>query len=648
MLDLWSQKSSWRDAADGIARDLGAPGAKLAIVAPAGAGRHAIARQLERSHGYAVVELPPYRDLDAPLHGAAQLASQAGLTPPGRQPEELAAAAGAAFAAANRGLALLLPASPGRPTAEGDAPTRDAIERMVSALAAIDPLRLAIVAPVGTRLRERIARQVELPRIRVDASGLRPDLLPPRFANAARALAAAIARHAWEWTPLEVRLQVGLVALGERPDEVGQPLAALVHRLVRQLTRWPSLDAAVRRLVRARRPLPASAVASVSRVDDEWLPLLTDCIGYGDSEVRIPELTRQVLIDALAAPRAEVEAAHAELARHHAALDGAHHVHDLGADRTVHWLEKVHHLALGGDDCADAWAAQAPAGREQLWERARYLSREGRRYREAAALYQRCLDEFGDDAYSRHYLAYNLERAGGDLGAVRAGYAAAIRDDRKNPWWHQRWIRFLIAHGTLAEARAAWRQAIAAIDPTGDQLRSSPWLAENLHYAVARRWLELGRVEDAREVVDEIPMPWRRDREELRDLDRWIASCEQALRLGESVYPSSTPLAERWQAPRALPPRRAGHALVDWAPGRVIAASAAEVTVILAPTPDDAQQVTYDAQRWRLLTGDPAEDAGGYVEHGRYADGEEIVRVAPDRDEAPAISAGELVARVVA
>jgi hypothetical protein len=219
-----------------------------------------------------------------------------------------------------------------------------------------------------------------------------------------------------------------------------------------------------------------------------------------------------------------------------------------------------------------------------------------------------------------------LERPLQSLDEIRAGYALAVRCEPTNPRWQQRWIRFLIAHGTLEEARVAWRLARQAIDPDGELMRGSPWLAINLHRMVARRWLALGRIDDARDVLAEIPKHWLEQEAELRDLVRVLAGHEQARTHGESVYPVSTPLEDRWTRPRSLRPRRGGKRLSWWGPGRVVEATADEVTVVIAPTPTEAQQVTYDAATWRRMASESASDAVGYFELGRYEGGDEVIR----------------------
>jgi hypothetical protein len=93
---------------------------------------------------------------------------------------------------------------------------------------------------------------------------------------------------------------------------------------------------------------------------------------------------------------------------------------------------------------------------------------------------------------------------------------------------------------------------------------------------------------------------------------------------------------------------RSGRKLIAWAPGRVVEARPTAVTVVVAPTPDEAQQLTFDAETWRRLAGEPAEDADGFFELGSYEDGEQVVRLVPDDGEGARLDReeAELLARV--
>jgi tetratricopeptide (TPR) repeat protein len=647
VLDLWNYRSGLKGQVAEIEKDLRLPGAKIAVRASVGSGRHSVVKQISSSMKVAVIELPSFEDLDSPLHGLVQLSTHAdtlsgviGAASCDFQQQTTLAAQ--ALADRDQAVIVLMPVPRSGSLGESDAPTRTRIEQMVSTLMSVPSLRMAVVATPETRLRSSFTRVYQLASPKIGAQNLLADELPGGFAPAARQLASWMSKRPdWASTPLEARLQVGLIALGEPPDQVGLRLEALAKKLVRQLRRWPSLGVAVQRLLLARRPLPAAAVVEVSGVEPQWEPLLTFCIGYGDEQIRVPEVTRQVLLEALQAKPADIEGAHASLARYHESLDGARSLRGLHQDQAINWMEKVHHLSLGGVACSAKWIEQELAGREQFWERARYLSHRLHQYRDAARIYQACIETFGNDPYSSHYLAYNLERAHTGLEQIRHGYSYAVESEPENPWWQQRWIRFLIAHGTVAEARAAWQQATSDVDPDGSKLRRSSWLALNMHFWVARRWLAVGNLREARDVLSEVPPSWLEQEAELQRLVEIIAAQEQAMELGESVYPVSTPIADRWVTPRALKPKRSGLPLVKWSPGRVVEANGEEVTVIVAPTPSEAQQLTFDAASWQRLAGEPAADAEGFFELGEYEGGEQVVRLVLDEGDRSRISLEE-------
>lgn len=632
MLSLFNVRNALKDSAGLVAEALQRDQVhRLVVRSPIGAGRHTLANNLEtRLHAH-VVEFPSYDDLDSPLHGLIQLASATGTLAEfdGERgtPREQAFAAARFLAEEGRPLVLLIPAPLSHPNDIREA-TRAEIDELIRQLGSIAKLKIILLSTTSHEDTwfDRSTKLL-LTTTMVSGNDIDPQQLPDRFAHAASKLRTWMQSHGTACSPIEARLQVGLIALGDGPDALGLPLEALARRMADQLARrFTTLGTAVRRLLIARHPLPEATVATLTGIDHEWLPLLTSCIGYGDGAVRVSEITRQVLLNALNASHEELEPAHQALAEHHASLDGATAVSGLSRVPAIHWLEKVHHLARGGDACAQEWARQQPAGREQVWERARILSKVKRRYADAADLFRSTIERFGLDTYSMHYLAYNLERARTSLAEVRAGYEYAVCEDHANPWWQQRWVRFLIAHGTLDEARQAWRAARVAVDPNGEEMRRSPWLALNLHGMVARRWLALGRLDDARDVLAEIPTYWLTQEAELRDLVRVLKSDEQGRRLGESVYPASAALEDRWIRPANLRQMRGGRRLLRWAPGRVMEATVDSVTVVLAPTPADAQQVTYDAASWKRMANEPAADAEGYFEIGHYEGGEAVVR----------------------
>src|SRR5204863_7458994 len=110
------------------------------------------------------------------------------------------------------------------------------------------------------------------------------------------------------------------------------------------------------------------------------LPLLTECIGYGSRDIRVPDQTRAALLDQfhhlrVSLNRAEIESGHELLADHYEELDGVTRITGLDCARSVAWMEKIHHLAHGGVPTERRWQQQEPFAREFYWARARWLSR---------------------------------------------------------------------------------------------------------------------------------------------------------------------------------------------------------------------------------------------------------------------------------
>lgn len=101
-----------------------------------------------------------------------------------------------------------------------------------------------------------------------------------------------------------------------------------------------------------------------------------------------------------------------------------------------------------------------------------------------------------------------------------------------------------------------------------------------------REWLDHGEVQHARTVFDEVPSEVVEREEDLKILQWRLQDAEEAVALGESVYPSSTPPSSRWTAPQ-IPP---GEGLMSWSPGRVVSANKHAVAVVIATVRDGKPQ----------------------------------------------------------
>lgn len=355
---------------------------RLWLRGPTGSGRHAIAHRLASQHGIPTIEVPPPEDLDAAFHALVQAALHAGcvdeiIDHPQRDLHDHAKQIGGRMAERSVHLALLLPhAWAERRGAEDVEAPWQRLACVLRGLADDPGLRFVVItgmideAPIGLETTP----PVTLHAARIGSTDIRVDKLTGKFQAAAEQVASWMNRHKIFATPLEVRLQVGIVGLGGSPSE--GKLEALARRLALLLQQAvPELTVAVRRLLLARRAIPRAEIARVSGVPSELSPLLTDCIGYGREEVRVPERTREALLGQLRVHRVSSgarhsdhdgsELGHAALARFHETHDGAVTPRNLTASQAIHWLEKVHHLAWGGEATSETWARQQLLGRER-------------------------------------------------------------------------------------------------------------------------------------------------------------------------------------------------------------------------------------------------------------------------------------------
>lgn len=480
---------------------------------------------------------------------------------------------------------------------------------------------------------------VRLTTIPAPWEGLRdPDVWGTYHQHAENLWGAAIATSPPEVTPIELRLGVGLVGLGMRPKRVlakmraEQPQGELLASLSTKLQRARRLRDSVLRAALGRAPLAAEAVLRIADLDEVDQPLLTQCLGYGDTRLRISEPVRAALLRDLLPKRPALAEAHLAWADAHRRVDGVAAAAQTTPETAVHWLERVHHTAHAGQAGDSRWRELELDSREFLWERARSLSVDYRAYAEAAALYQRCIEHDDHDAYAWHYLGFNLERAETDPSRAEHAYQSAVRIEPDNPWWNGRNVTFLIRRSKFRAAERTWEQAVARVDPRGDRVRRDPWLAEQLHRHVAAAWLEHARPAIAAEVLEAVPDSIVARSRKLHRLRARLDDALEVDALGSSVYPSSWPIETRWSRPPELPERdpELGE-LIGWHPARVLAADAGSVSVVAATTEDtlDERRVferTIDAWTWERASGAPAREATGYVHIGVYRDGELLIR----------------------
>lgn len=653
MIDLASLEEAAARSADEVL-NVSAAGDDVFVPVEPGGGRHALQRALRSTALMRPVEialLSP-RETDGATHLLVQLARAVGVEPSpvaATVSEEAGLSAlrerACDFAqrlATDRLLVLLLPFEWPRPPREGapivgasDEGARARIARLQALLRGVADARRQVVVIgrpgawhpwVRARGVTRVRRALIGPEaLRVDEAG---DL-----AQAADEVVSLLRDECLRVSPIEARALVGLAALGVPFEDLavsGHAREAIFRRFAHMLARQPHLSGDLRCLTLARQPLRRDHLHTVLTSTAAQVPLLHQCALYGEDTARIAGPLRAALFGELHADSALDQACHRTLAGYHRALDGVASPRALEQSVAIDWLEKVHHLANGGLETQSEWRQQELIDRDQYWERARDLSKRARRYDEAAALYRECLERFGRDSYTLHYLGFNLDRAGAPLSEVRAHYHDALAMDVSNPWWNSRWVSFLIGHGTLREAKAAWNTAVNNLDPDGEWLEESPWLALHLHRWVIRRWLALGYVGEARDVLDAIPRRWIDEEAELVDVERLVVDAEESVELGEAVYPPGTPIDDRW-VPRLTPEHNGDKSpRKRWWPGRVVSASAEAVVVVQAdPESRTAYRTTYRASEWASAAGQPAEQARDYVEIAEYQDASRRIALMP-------------------
>jgi hypothetical protein len=632
------------------------------VSGPAGAGRARIVDRLTESFtraGMVEVEAPAFGHPDAALHVLLQAAAALGPNEIARALDdkrglrERAQAIGEALEKSGRLLLVRLPESWGMGQF-GSEPDREQFRErglhLLRGLLKIPRLKVVLLTGVGTRslsrmldLGEAESRQIRLGRARLRKTAL-DDIQGwgPYGRSAARVRESLLARinRGLILTPLQLRLLVGLVALGDSPDEAladatsGYGNTLNLDRLLKRLDLRLSqpgnapLQRGVLCFAQARYPLPKEVALSLAGMPLQNAPLLTDCLAYGDTALRMPEVLRSHLLGP--ASRVTVDSAvHERLAGHYQSLDGVTDPLQLKAETVLPWLEKVHHLAHAGPAGAEQWAAQQLPARDFYWDRARALSIEQQDHVAAAKLYRECIHRFGKDDYSCHYYAYNLDRAGQQSEQVEWGYREAVNLASENPWWNSRLVTFLISQARYQAAEQEWADALERVDPDRVRVHEDERLALSFHRWVVRAWLENGEVSRARKAFEEIPTAMTTRDAALRNLAWRLEDAEEAAALGESVYPAGLPVSERWKRPDAVSlVAPDGSALLGWFPGRILEADPDQVTMVLAvPEPEPLQRrvirTSMTAEEWQRYGGwGLLPEVTGFFIFARYQSGE--------------------------
>lgn len=557
------------------------------------------------------IDLPPL-GADAAFHGLVQTAAVSGAETVrsvadngGAELQGLTAAVVQDLAGSDSVLILKIPLSwIRRPTHRGDArvaPFRDRAYVLLKKLIAEPGLRLVVMLPYATKILgplDEFPSPVSLTPVQPLMSELLDDNRWGPYSEHARKI------HSWfhgentKLHPLAIRLAVGLLALGVSEEKAEallrdtETFSPLQDAMVSTLKQPQHLELArgLRRVAHSRYPLDMKDAKVLADLPEEHEPLLTQCAGYGNGRIRMNDRLRGRLLSGI--ENVDDSKSHLALSKIYHANDGAAHVAESLPNRVVNWLERVHHLGQAGPEGADAWSEIECQALDLLWDRARSLSRDYRAYDASAALYRRCIEIDPESSYSWHYLAYNLERSGGDRLEIEMAYNRAIEHDPDNPWWNGRYVRSLIRAGRFSTAVDAWRSARRRVlQDSGRSL--DRWLAENFHLPVAHAWLGSGRAFEAGDILREI----KQDNASLIDesadltlLDQQVRDAEESEQLGESVYPPEYPMRFRWRRPDSIPDELDDMALSSWHPARVVEVTPSDVRIVFATTGDDMEQ----------------------------------------------------------
>lgn len=310
-------------------------------------------------------------------------------------------------------------------------------------------------------------------------------------------------------SPIEWRLAVGLVALGEPIYSIKKTLresvllASLAEKFASILQQLPNLLDSVRGFIHIRRPMQIGDAVKLFDVPVDHHPLFAECLAYGsDGVVHIASALRNRLAKIMGVWPGTDPLWQDKIAEAYQNLDGAPEPSALSFDQARAWCEKNHHAAYG--QVGDLWDSQEHLWPEHYWERGRSLSFR-KDYEQAADTFLDCTLAFPEDQYSWHYLAWNLYRAGGPGDAVEMAYRKAIDLDPSNAWWNSRLITFFIETKQFSLARDEWRRAVGRVDPGGERMRGNPWLGTVFYRWVADAWVKAEQFNNARETIALVP-----------------------------------------------------------------------------------------------------------------------------------------------
>ena len=263
---------------------------------------------------------------------------------------------------------------------------------------------------------------------------------------------------------------------------------------------------------------------------------------------------------------------------------------------------------------------------EQLHLKGRSLSKR-KKHLEAADVFRQAADLDPNDDYAHHYLAFNLDWMAEDQETIEDEYQKAIDLNSHHPWWHSRWINYLITVGKTTVARAAFEDASEALQEVTE---SHPeYVYRSLHLWVGALLLHRAQLDFARQILDCVPPAVRREHRGFVALEEQLTALEEARR-GRGVFPLSVPASQHWRTSPHLdfPPQVEGKDLRSWYPARVEVVKEREIVLVVGKPPESNTPPNYgmidlSIERFDDATLDaPARDLvpGRFVELAFYGD----------------------------
>ncbi len=508
----------------------------------------------------------------------------------------------------------------------------------------LDVLRLVDQAP-GAKVvagdlpsHERASKTLDLPLRSDPGEWLRDDQSWGTLAAAAARLAKEGAGRIEDFSPLEIRLLVAHFRLNELLlEKWALPSQGRTRR-------WLSLDLG-RRLQNSHAVCSPvrSAWAFLARVrrpfSEELLPLAlpkeapeeaADILRHG---LLFQEEGQWVLHERLREDALSRTSWLSEDQRHHVHRRlGKYYLGSLDSnqdDLLSRTVEAFHHACESADPdlASQCRAVFVP----QLNAAGRTMSLSGQ-YRAAAALFAQALEWDAENDYAHHYLGFNLDCLAQEPERVARHYQKALDLRPDHPWWHSRWISFMIARGQTMKARQAWDDALDQLYPVMSSAGASSAVYQHLHRWVAALLMQRGELDFAEEVLEGVPDQVIAQDPSFQSLTRHLQALKDVARRGAFVPADRLLQAEPWweAGPFLLPERlKDGFQLTHWLPGRVeslsleageiefrvarIPCAERQVKDILRITADDALLSTWN---WEGI-GEPLE-IGAFVEIGTY------------------------------